>query len=97
MAASESRDAARDVVDTMNYALSLNDADLREAGLLNTLEAAEKALAATEKVLYATRQPSDSDFRAMQYAEGGYRPTRKLRNRSKRNNKKKGKSRRAAK
>lgn len=28
---------------------------------------------------------------------GGYRPTRKLRNRSKRNNKKKGKSRRAAK
>lgn len=97
MAVSESRDATRAVMDTIKYAQSATDPAVHQAAMMNVLEAAEKADAAAEKALNATRLPSDSELLAMSYAEGGYRATRKLRNRSKRNNKKKGKSRRVSK
>jgi hypothetical protein len=70
--------------------------DARKA-VSESLDAARAAVEAAERALNATHLPSDTDLYTMQYQEGGYRATRKLRNRSKRNNKKKGKSRRAAK
>lgn len=97
MAVSESRDATRAVMDTMKYAQSATDPAVHEAAMMNVLEAAEKADAAAEKALNATRLPTEVGLSAMTYAEGGYRATRKLRNRSKRDNKKKGKSRRVSK
>ena len=97
MAVSESRDATRAVVDAVKYAQSAKDQNTHEGAMMNALEAAEKADVAAEKALNATHLPSDVELLAKSYAEGGYRATRKLRNRSRRNNKKKGKSRRVSK